>query len=873
MKVWVYCGVPQLTSRWPTLPRPLLFAIAVLVAAISTLYAIIWMYDARLPNTQVELGFNNLRHESFDDATHSILVHDVVPASPAEVAGLKVGDRIVAVNGQTLTTSAPYDEAYARGKPGDAVEFTLTRPGESTPVTLNGNFRARPSSQAQEGLAKSSAQQILASFPVLFLLVGFSVLFLKLRDPHAWLLALMFCAFAAAPDIQNSVVLPMETRTFVFAYRAVFAGLLCALFYLFFAIFPVRSPLDRRLPWLKWVGLGLAGVTIWPGLCTGQPSAPQWFEATAGVRLSKALLESSRYLFLGLGVVSLAQNSFRGTVPKEARRKSRVIFWGTVVGIVPILLERAAKDFSSYQPGFWVDRAATLVLFLYPLSFAYAVVKHRVMDIPVLLRRSARYVLVQKGFVLAVFLVAVIAITLFTHVFSGFVRTNTNLGMALSALFGIVLVWASAPMVKRVTARIDRAFFRSSYDTRKTLLELGEKTRKVSNSAEMATLLESHVREALHPKTVACYLQGEDSWLNATIGSLQQVPTDIAKHDPMVAELIERGKTWDLPLASFVASAKFSSLTPLEAECVVPITGRDAGLLGMLVLGPRLSEESYSGEDKQLLDSAAGQAGIALENILLAEKMAERMEAERRAAHEMDIARDVQARLFPQVRPRLETLEYAGTCIQVKEVGGDYYDFLDMGPGRLGIVLADISGKGIAAALLMANLQANLRSQYAVALEDPGRLLCSVNRLFYENTPDDRYATLFYADYDEGSQTLRYANCGHNPPIVVRADGTVQRLRATATVLGLFEKWKCATLETSLHRDDLLVIYSDGVTEAMNKDGEEFGEGRFLESLRGFRSSTPEVLMNGVVSEVKRFTEGKQTDDLTLVIVRGVGRA
>ena len=302
-------------------------------------------------NTQVELGFNNLRNESFDDATHSILVHDVVPASPAEVAGLKVGDRIVAVNGRTLTTSAPYDEAYARGEPGDAVEFTLSRPGESTPVTLNGNFRARPSSQAQEGLAKSSAQQILASFPVLFLLVGFSVLFLKLRDPHAWLLALMFCAFAAAPDIQNSVVLPMETRTFVFAYRAVFAGLLCALFYLFFAIFPVRSPLDRQSPWLKWVGLGLAGVTIWPALRTGQPSAPQWFDAMAGERLSKTLLESSRYLFLGLGVVSLAQNSFRGTVPKEARRKSRVILWGTVVGVMPILLERAA-NFSSYQPGF-----------------------------------------------------------------------------------------------------------------------------------------------------------------------------------------------------------------------------------------------------------------------------------------------------------------------------------------------------------------------------------------------------------------------------------------------------------------------------------------------------------------------------------------
>lgn len=839
-------------------------------AAVSLLYGALWMYDARFP-AQVELGFNFQHSEQFDNKTHSIPVNDVVKGSPAEIAGLRAGDRIIGVNGRMLDTSAPYDEVYARGRPGDPVEFTLARPGEKDPLVIRGIFRKRPQVQVQEGIAKSSAQQILTSFPVLFLLIGLAVLFLKLDDPHAWLLALMFSAFAVSPDIPNVALLPQMFRNFVLGYHAIFNGMLCALFYLFFAVFPVRSKLDRRFPWLKWVALAAGAITIWPGWRTGNTSLPEEFSRLIGVRTSQYLFLVSRYALLALGMVSLAQNSFMSTVPVEARRKSRVIFWGTIAGVFPIVLERGIRDFGRVQVPYWPDTLVVFVLFLYPLSFAYAVVMHRVMEIPVLLRRSARYVLVQKGFVFAVFLVAAIAITLFTQVFSQFVQAHANVGMTLSAVFGILLVWASAPLVKKVTARIDRAFFRSSYDARKILLELAEKARTARTSDEMAALLETHVREALHPKTLACYLHGKDVWLNTTGSSLPQLPAAIVKGDSSLNdlnELMEKGKTWEVSLAGFVASTRFSALTPFEAECVVPIMGRDAGPLGMLVLGPRLSEEPYSGEDKQLLESVAGQAGIALENILLAEKMAERMEADKRAAHEIDIAREVQARLFPQVRPPLKTLQYDGTCIQVREVGGDYYDFLDMGPQRLGIVLADISGKGIAAALLMANLQANLRSQYAIALEDPGKLLSSVNQLFYENTPDDRYATLFFADYDEASRKLRYVNCGHNPPIVLRADGNVERLRATGTVLGLFEKWECSTQEITLRPGDLLVIFSDGVTEAMEGVGEEFGELRFLDCLRSCQSLVPDLLLAKVVSTVQGFTGGRLTDDLTLVIAQ-----
>ena len=133
----------------------------------------------------------------------------------------------------------------------------------------------------------------------------------------------------------------------------------------------------------------------------------------------------------------------------------------------------------------------------------------------------------------------------------------------------------------------------------------------------------------------------------------------------------------------------------------------------------------------------------------MGEKIAEGIEAERRSAQEMEFARQVQARLFPQKLPSMRTLEYTADCIPARKVGGDYYDFLELRPGRLALVLADIAGKGVSGALLMANLQANLRSQYAMAVDELPRLLASVNRLFYESTDDASYATLFFADYDD----------------------------------------------------------------------------------------------------------------------------
>jgi sigma-B regulation protein RsbU (phosphoserine phosphatase) len=872
---------------WTGVPRPLLYLLAVLFCAATTLYACVWMYDMRqptLPAYPVELGFNLSQNTQFDLKSCSIYVYNVVPGSPAERADLRPGDAIIAINGTLLTSVDFYEQTWRYSHPGDPVDVTVRRPDAPQPITLHAVFRATRPNQAAEGLAKSSAEQIVGLFPLFFLLVGFAVLFFRIDDPMAWLLAALFTCFIATPSFHNLQLYSRPSQEFLMVFHSLFYGFVSGLFYLFFAVFPERSRVERWAPWLKWVALAFCFSQAIPGFAAGDPRWPAGVNQLLGLNNADRVRRLLALTLVVLGMISLIWNRLGKETPPESRRKSRVMLGGMIFGILPIILERIIEEFTDYRRGFWVDNLLALMLLLYPLSFGYAVVKYRVLEIPALLRRSARYVLVQRSFSTLLLLGALAAVFLFSRFFSGVFAAHSQAGMALSAFFGVALVWASAPFVKRGSQRIDRAFFRSSYDARVILQDLAEKTRSVTDRGELAALLDGHLMQALHPKSLVIYAAASDGTLHA-VGRKVPAGLESLRADAAFLQMLaEHGRAWDVPPPDAPDALENFPLAPLAPECLVPLLGHAAQLVGLLVLGQPLSEEPYSHEDKRLLDSVAGQAAIALENIRMAEHIADRMEVERRAAHEIEIARDVQSRLFPQVMPPLATLDYTGSCMQARQVGGDYYDFLDLGSSHrldrgatrplaaadwhLAFVLADISGKGIAGALLMANLQANLRSRYAIALDDLPRLLKSVNQLFYENTPDDRYATLFFAVYDDHSREFEYANCGHNAPLLFRANGSLERLTSTSTVIGLFPEWECVTRRITLAPGDLLVIYTDGVTEANDAAGEEFGEARLIETVRACLSLPPRGLVAAIQNAVQIFSFGEQSDDLTMVIAR-----
>jgi phosphoserine phosphatase RsbU/P len=862
------------SSRWID---SALLLLAIVFAAVTALYTYSLM-AARQSNAlpSVELGLDY----PFQPQDRAYVVTIVRPNSPAERAGIKVGDEVVAFDGRRVSDSGDQVRAYKLHRPGESVRLTILRPGVATPLELTAVFRPN-SLLASPGNPREAVSRILRdSVPLAFSIVGLVILLLRPQDRNVWLLACFYAGIISAAGFPADYqTVPAQVRVWLEVYNGVFLGMMGASFYFLCAVFPACSPLDRRLPWLKWVGvllgLGVVGDMVKPDVSRPFATFSRFMNAEAAGRVAFGVGLG----FLVLGLVSLAANYFfAGGL--ESQRKIRVIFWGTIVGLSPPLLRAAVQQYTAFQSPDWLEMILNAILLLVPASFAYAVFKQHVLDIPVLLKRSARYVLVQRGFL---FLLCFISFGL-TLAFAASlpqlpqlpIGTGQSSNVALGTIFGTALLWGGTQIHRQVSGKIDRAFFRRAYDARVILENLAANSRTATSREALACLLLDQLNAALQPASLVVYLSMANGDLDAAAGLVPAEFQSIHSGLPLLEQLARRGEPWELPPEGLEKDASTKMLASLHSGCLVPILSRKGQLVGLLALGPRLSEEPYSGEDMRLLASVASQAGVALENFHLAEDIAERLETERRTAREMEIARDVQARLLPQIAPELRTLECAGRCLQAKSVGGDYFDFLELGPGQMGLVLADVSGKGVHAALLMANLQAHLRSLTRLTRYTAERMtaldltsnLDEVNRILFKSTAAQHYATLFFGLYDDDSCRLTYVNCGHTSAILLRAGGEVERLASSATVIGLFENWECVARETDLAPGDLLAIFSDGVTEAMRGE-EEFGESRFLKDLRKTAKLPLEEVVTTVFNSVQQFSGGDQWDDVTLVVSRG----
>jgi FixJ family two-component response regulator len=241
-----------------------------------------------------------------------------------------------------------------------------------------------------------------------------------------------------------------------------------------------------------------------------------------------------------------------------------------------------------------------------------------------------------------------------------------------------------------------------------------------------------------------------------------------------------------------------------------------------------------------------------------------------RAAQDLELARRVQRELLPRSEPRLPTLELGSRCVQAGAVGGDAYDFIEIGAGRLGIALADASGKGVSAALLVANLIGCLRAGAARAAADLAGMLAAVNRQFLASTAPEHYATLFFGVYDDATRRLRYANCGHNPPLLRRAVGALEWLASTAPVVGLLSEWRCEVAELRLEPGDTLLVYSDGLSDAASPADEPFGEARLAAARHAGAALPAAALRDSLLEQVSRFAPGEDEDDRTLIVARAL---
>ncbi len=287
-------------------------------------------------------------------------------------------------------------------------------------------------------------------------------------------------------------------------------------------------------------------------------------------------------------------------------------------------------------------------------------------------------------------------------------------------------------------------------------------------------------------------------------------------------------------------------------------------LIGVLNVFNKISEEGFSPNDQRMLSIIAAQSAQAIESARLydEEKSLKIIE------EELNFATDIQTNLLPKINPQIDGFDIAGKSIPAKEVGGDYYDFIPIDENKNAICLGDISGHGMPAAMLMANLQATLRGQ-ALFSSSAGECLTRANKLLYRSTDLQKYATLFYGILDTIESTFHFSNAGHNPPFLIASDKKITRLIKGGTVLGFMEDYQFEEDSIKLNAGDSVIIYSDGITEAENKKDKEFGEDRLLAILTENMKSTADTIIEKVFEAVKSYVkEGPQSDDITIVVIK-----
>ncbi|HSE25633.1 MAG TPA: GAF domain-containing SpoIIE family protein phosphatase [Pyrinomonadaceae bacterium] len=534
------------------------------------------------------------------------------------------------------------------------------------------------------------------------------------------------------------------------------------------------------------------------------------------------------------------------------------------------------------------------------------------------IRQSVRYLLVSSGFRL---LQAALILGVLAFLLSGDrIRTIDQLGnradIVAAILATVSIRFFLTLLNRRVMNSIDRHFFREAYDAQQILSELGQSIRMLTKSNQAFELAAAKIDEALHPVNLTI-LVADDS-------SRAYIPAFSLKSDSdgpsLGARAAEVRFSYDDSLITFLRSRSEVStidllsdqvprgplLTPYEQEnfgkikaaLLIPISSKST-LQGLLLLGSRRSDLPYGPEDKSLLLIVANQIAVFLENMQMVDRLAE----ERRAAQELELASEVQRHLFPRAGLESRKLEIFGTCLPARGIGGDYYDYFEMDANRIGIAIADVAGKGIAAALLMSTVQASLRCQPTSAKKPLVDVVSSMNRMLRRATSNRDYATFFFGEFDADKSRLTYVNAGHNPPILIRSaihqngngpemafamagmDGgpyaarafvetsqvspPVQLLTTGGPVIGTFLDVAYEQESIALKSGDTLIIYTDGVTEALNPEGAEFGEGKLRRAAFESLAQSAEHMVDHIIGRVLQWQLSlPQHDDITLIVLK-----
>jgi phosphoserine phosphatase RsbU/P len=813
---------------------------------------------------------------TFDADTHTI--HKSGLKQEATAAGIAAGDRIVQLNGAPYSGVAQWATILAESHPGDILDVQYEKPDGST-ATATLSMTRRAYAFGRTPAMSYFWQEFLVAglLPLVCLLIGYWVVLSRPTDRNAWLL-LVLLTFPSVAFVNTGMATGVAFFLRDFWFQTMMLAVGPALL-LFGVYFPERSRIDVRFRWCKWVVLMLFGVgvaVLYPEIyaVTYGGGSPPWLVHASD--WAGRLINGLNLVFVAFWLL-LTLDKVRTASTADARRRLRVLTAGTSVGLGSLILVFVVLPYfgiTGNEPRyFWIRYVGAYLFMVAPLTLAYVVLVQRALDVRVLVRMGTRYALAKASlFVLQVALLALVGVRLLLPALhkrepdpSDIAGAFVFLALVLALRFGVR---------KRLQQWLDRQFFREAYNSELMLSELSDEVRRFTETKPLVVTVAERIRDTLHISQIAVLLRrGEGFYLEEALGVTATAALVLPPQSSAVRYLANSNQPARLyrddPDAWYLmaGTAERRALDTLNAELLVPLPGRNK-LMGIMSLGPKRSEAAWSRTDLQVLQAVARQTGLALEVSELAHSLAAEAAQRAKVNREIEIAREVQERLFPQEMPMLPGATVAGHCRPALGVGGDYYDVINLEDGRLGLAVGDVSGKGISAALLMASLRASLRGVTLDSPRDFAKLMHKVNKLVYEASASNRYATFFFAAFDPRTRRLECVNAGHNPPVLLR-NGTVIRLEADGPVVGLLPDAPYTEQSLTLEPGDLLILYTDGISEAMTNDDEEWGDERMIASASALRNKPAAEVLRAMFADADKFTAGApQHDDMTLLVLQ-----
>ncbi len=772
------------------------------------------------------------------------LITDVVKGGVAEKAGIVNGDTLLSINGRDLNKF-------------NAQNLINEIPAEQYATYLIGRNTGRFETKIQ--IFKIFNIAYFANFllGLGFLIVGYVVVMTKPQGQtqrmfaHYSLVSMLFFALVI-PDLPPG---SHWTRMVVLGGAAAISRIIAPpLFIRFFLFFPVqRKSFQKR--WLRWMLYGLS-LLIFVVVFLFQ-----------GQNTTTLFLFMLPYCFYIYGLLIFAHSYFK-RVDRAKRKELRPILLSAIVGIAAFLyifiIGRVNVFLIFLNPAMFIPG---ILIINVPLAFGYSIFRYRLMDIDLIIKRSLIYGTVTAALA-SIYLFIVFGVG---NLLSYFLGTEENKLVNGVALICIALVFE--PIKKRTQGLVDRRFYQERYNYQKALLEFSQELPRLMNLEQILNSIVNRISATMHVEKIAVVLCDEKEGCSSVS---KNIPEQYSKFVQSQSGLIELLKKTKHP-QSFGLLAEEPDSLPLSGEdkekivqsgvvLSVPMFLQDR-LIGTINVGPKMSGKVYSQEDIDLLSTVASQAAIAIENgrLHLSELEKQKME------EQLEIARKIQQSLLPKRSPSIERLDISGLSLPALSVGGDYFDYIQLTPKKLLVVVADVSGKGMSAALYMSKIQGMIQLASHM-YESPRDMLIHVNRRLYEGIERKSFITMVLALFDLENNTVQICRAGHNKAII-GTNGKFEYLSSNGIGLGLergpiFEQ-SLEEVKRPLEADSLFFFYSDGLSEAMNEEQVLFGEDTICNLVETNRKRTSSELQDELMRSVQQFQgSAEQHDDITFVVVK-----